>query len=110
MEEGCTTTHFSTLRLQVRLARSILSNTLNSYRSAMAALVRRDHNRPVHIAALNVLGTPRDEWALATPTASRGLRHCVLAGIKCPHEVGPMSSQVALCEHHAKDCLQAAEN
>src|SRR5262249_12150951 len=23
-------------------------------------------------AALNVLGTPRDEWALATPTASRG--------------------------------------
>jgi hypothetical protein len=25
------------------------------------------------------------------------------------HEVGPMSSQVELCEHHAKDCLQAAE-
>jgi hypothetical protein len=38
-----------------------------------------------------------------------GLRHCVLAGIRCPHEVGPMSSQVELCEHHAKDCLQAAE-
>jgi transposase len=32
-----------------------------------------------------------------------GLRHCVLAGIRCPHEVGPMSSQVELCEHHAKD-------
>src|SRR5499427_9847102 len=60
-------------------------------------------------AALNVLGTPRDEWALATPTASRGLRHCVLAGIKYLHEVGPMSPQVALCEHHARDCLQAAE-
>ena len=38
-----------------------------------------------------------------------GLRLCVLAGIRCPHEVGPMSSQVELCEHHAKDCLQAAE-
>ena len=25
------------------------------------------------------------------------------------HEAGPMSSQVELCEHHAKDCLQAAE-
>ena len=54
-------------------------------------------------AALNVLGTPRDEWALATPIASRD---CVTA---FPHEVGPMSSQVELCEHHAKDCLQAAE-
>jgi hypothetical protein len=38
-----------------------------------------------------------------------GLRHCVLAGIRCAHEVGPMSSHVELCEHHAKDCLQAAE-
>ena len=38
-----------------------------------------------------------------------GLRHCVLAGIRCAHEVGPMSSPVELCEHHAKDCLQAAE-
>jgi hypothetical protein len=26
-----------------------------------------------------------------------------------PAEVDPMSSQVELCEHHAKDCLQAAE-
>ena len=31
------------------------------------------------------------------------------AGIRCPHEVGPMSSHVELCEHHAKNCLQAAE-
>ena len=39
-----------------------------------------------------------------------GLRAtCALAGIRCPYEVGPMSSQVELCEHHAKDCLQAAE-
>jgi hypothetical protein len=38
-----------------------------------------------------------------------GLRHCVPAGIRCAHEVGPMSSHVELCEHHAKDCLQAAE-
>ena len=38
-----------------------------------------------------------------------GLCHCVLAGIRCPHEVGAMSSQVELCEHHAKGCLQAAE-
>ena len=38
-----------------------------------------------------------------------GLRHCVHAGIRCPHELGPMSSHVELCEHHAKDCLQAAE-
>ena len=60
-------------------------------------------------AALNVLRTPRDEWTLATPTASRGCATAFLAGIRCPHEVGAMSSEVELCEHHAKDCLQAAE-
>ena len=39
-----------------------------------------------------------------------GLRAtCALAGIRCAFEAGPMSSQVELCEHHAKDCLQAAE-
>jgi hypothetical protein len=35
-------------------------------------------------------------------------RNSALAGIWCPHE-GPMSSQVEICEHYAKDCLQAAE-
>jgi len=39
MGEGCTT-HFSTLRVQVRPARSIFSNALNFCRSAIAALVR----------------------------------------------------------------------
>ena len=38
-----------------------------------------------------------------------GLRRRILAGIRCPHEVGAMSSEVELCEHHAKDCLRAAE-
>jgi hypothetical protein len=40
---------------------------------------------------------------------SRDCATCARAGIRCPHEVGPMSSHVELCEHHAKDCLQAAE-
>src|SRR5262245_42091182 len=60
--------------------------------------------------ALNALVTLRDQWALATPmAASPDCANCVRAGIRCPHEVGPMSSHVELCEHHAKDCLQAAE-
>jgi hypothetical protein len=39
-------------------------------------------------------------------------RECTAAfwlALGCPDEVGPMSSHVELCEHHAKDCLQAAE-
>ena len=60
--------------------------------------------------ALNVLATPRDEWALITPMkASRDCASCTLVGIRCANEVRPMSSQVELCEHHAKDCFQAAE-
>jgi hypothetical protein len=59
-------------------------------------------------AIMNVLRPPGDEWTMAAHSQP-GLRHCVLACISCPHEVGAMSSQVELCEHHAKDCLQAAE-
>jgi hypothetical protein len=45
----------------------------------------------------------------AEATVRHTTLHCVLVCISCPHEVGAMSSQVELCEHHAKDCLQAAE-
>jgi hypothetical protein len=40
---------------------------------------------------------------------SRDCATCAPAGIGCPHEVGAMSSHVELCEHYAKDCIQAAE-
>src|SRR5262249_13157511 len=45
----------------------------------------------------------------AEATVRHTTLHCVLVCISCPHEVGAMSSQVELCEHHAKDYLQAAE-
>ena len=58
---------------------------------------------------MNLFGTPSDERALQAPNRSQpGPNQCVLAGVKVS-EVGPMPSQVELCEHHAKDCLQAAE-
>ena len=57
---------------------------------------------------MNVLGPPGDEWNWQH-TASRDNATVGLVCISGPHEVGAMSSQVELCEHHAKDCLQAAE-
>src|SRR5215471_3793179 len=60
-------------------------------------------------AALNVLGTPRDEWALATPTASRGCATAFWLALS-------IYTRLARCHHksrcastHARDCLQAAE-
>ena len=58
---------------------------------------------------MNLFGTPPDEWALVTPMKASRDWPGALAGIRCANEVRPMSSQVELCEHHAKDCLQAAE-
>jgi hypothetical protein len=55
VEEGCRTTHFSTLRVQVRPVRSIFSNALNFCRSAIAALVRS----PCRYCPFRLAGGPR---------------------------------------------------
>jgi hypothetical protein len=44
-------------------------------------------------AIVNVLRPPGDEWTMAAHSQP-GLRHCVLACISCPHEVGAMSSEM----------------
>src|SRR5262249_25153298 len=69
----------------------------------------------IHDAAVPLLffEPETDHFVMSITAAEATVRHttlhCVLVCISCPHEVGAMSSQVELCEHHAKDCLQAAE-
>jgi hypothetical protein len=67
---------------------------------------------------MNALRAAGDQWALAAPMKAtwgaptrpgwRSVCTCE-CGIYLSIFEATMSSQVELCEHHAKDCLQAAE-